>query len=138
MPPVDLADIDRLRARQLLLPVRGVGVASLRDTFGQLRGLRVHEAIDILAPRGTEVLATDDGPVMRLFHSVRGGTTVYQFDPSSTYCYYFAYVGTSGNAPPDTPHLHFQVIKLGPEKKWWEGTSIDPYPLWAFGPGPTP
>ena len=72
--------------------------------------------------------------------------------PSGTYCYYYAhldryaddlkegdvvprghivgYVGTTGNAPPETPHLHFAVFKLGPEKRWWEGKPIDPYAIW--------
>ena len=151
-------DLDKLRARALLIPVQGIGQKSLRDTFGESRGSRHHEAIDILAPRGTPVLAVDDGPVEKLFTSKLGGLTVYQFDPQGEYCYYYAhldryatalapgkvlrrgdvigYVGTTGNAPPDAPHLHFTIFRLGSEKRWWEGTAINAYPLWGTPAGP--
>jgi murein DD-endopeptidase MepM/ murein hydrolase activator NlpD len=152
--PVDGTDLDRLRARSLGLPVEGLEAKDLRDTFAEARGSRVHEALDILAPRGTRVLAVDDGRVAKLFNSARGGLTVYQFDPAETFCYYYAhldgyapglmegaylkrgavvgFVGTTGNAPRGTPHLHFSVFKLGPEKRWWEGTPINPFPIWAM------
>jgi hypothetical protein len=93
----------------------------------------------------------DDGRVAKLFLSKPGGLTIYQFDPTSTYAYYYAhleryadglkdgdrvergdvigYVGTSGNAPPDTPHLHFAIFKLTDAKRWWQGVAIDPYPV---------
>jgi murein DD-endopeptidase MepM/ murein hydrolase activator NlpD len=154
VPPVDADDLDRLRSRGLLLPVEGLKADELRDNFSEARGGHPHEALDILAPQGTRVLAVDDGRVAKLFNSVRGGLTVYQFDPTETFCYYYAhlhgyapglaegtylsrgslvgYVGTTGNAPRDTPHLHFTVFKLGPEKRWWEGTPINPFPAWAF------
>jgi len=147
------ADFERLRSRSLGLPVEGMHVASLRDTFSEARDGHPHEALDILAPRGTRVLAVDDGRVVKLFSSARGGMTVYQFDPTETFCYYYAhldayasglresdalrrgapvgYVGTTGDAPRDTPHLHFTVFKLGPERRWWEGTAMNPYPLWS-------
>lgn len=138
---------------RLLSPIQGLRRQDLQDTFGQNRenGLRTHEATDILAPRNTPVLAVDDGRVAKLFTSVRGGLTVYHFDPSETYCYYYAhldryapglkegdrlrrgqligYVGVTGNADPATPHLHFALFRLGPEKQWWRGTPLDPYPL---------
>lgn len=139
--------------RRLAIPVAGVKPGDLRDTFTEARGDRKHEAIDILAPRNTPVLAVDDGKIEKLFFSQRGGTTAYQFDPTRTYSYYYAhldayapglvagqevkrgdligYVGTSGNASPDTPHLHFQIFRLTPEKRWWEGQPIDPYPFFA-------
>ena len=114
-------------------------------------GTRRHEALDILAPRNTPVLAVEDGKVAKLFLSKAGGLTLYQFDPTATYAYYYAhldryaddvkdgdtvkrgqvigYVGTSGNAPPDTPHLHFAIFQLTVAKRWWQGTPIDPYPI---------
>jgi peptidoglycan LD-endopeptidase LytH len=152
-PEVDDADRELLRARGLAFPVEGSNPRELRDTFLDKRGANVHEALDIVAPRGTRVLAVDDGRVEKLFTSVRGGLTVYQLDPTETFCYYYAhlqsyagglkegdvlrrgalvgFVGTSGNAPPETPHLHFTIFKLGPEKRWWEGTAINPFFLWA-------
>jgi murein DD-endopeptidase MepM/ murein hydrolase activator NlpD len=153
-PRPDLTDFERLRARALAVPVQGKTARDLQDNFAELRGGASHEAIDILAPRGTPVVAVAAGTVKKLFTSVRGGLTVYEFDPEETYCYYYAhldryadglvegkrlntgdvigYVGTSGNAPAGTPHLHFTIFRLGPEKRWWEGTPINPYPLWAL------
>jgi murein DD-endopeptidase MepM/ murein hydrolase activator NlpD len=149
-----VGDLDRLRTRQLLLPVQGYDLHQLRDNFAEKRGGRVHEAIDMAAARGTPVLAVDDGVVKKLFTSAAGGLTVYEFDGDANYAYYYAhldryadglhegqalkkgdrlgYVGTSGNAPPNTPHLHFTIFKLLPTKHWWEGTPINPYPLWAL------
>ena len=145
-PPDDLA------RRDLEIPVEGVKPKELVDTFDEARGgQRVHEALDILAPRNTPVKAVEDGTIARLFESKAGGTTIYQFDPTEQYCYYYAhleryaaglkegdrvkkgqvigYVGTSGNAPKDTPHLHFAVFKLTSAKHWWEGTPINPYDI---------
>ena len=145
-------DIVELRRRRLPIPVEGVAAAMLAPAFHQAREGHEHEALDILAPRGTAVIAVDDGRIAKLFTSVRGGLTIYLFDPSGVYCYYYAhldqyadglhdgqdvvrgetigYVGTTGNAPPNTPHLHFAVFKLGSEKRWWRGTAIDPYLIW--------
>jgi murein DD-endopeptidase MepM/ murein hydrolase activator NlpD len=153
-PPPDLNDFQRLKARSIGLPVEGFDRRQLRDDFAEMRGNRVHEAIDLPAPRGTPVIAVDDGTVKKLFTSAAGGLTIYQFDPDSNYAYYYAhldryaeglkegavvkkgerigYVGTTGNAPPNTPHLHFTVFRLGPEKHWWEGTPINPYPFWIL------
>jgi peptidoglycan LD-endopeptidase LytH len=142
--------VEDLRNRQLTLPVRGIKRDDLRDTFNETRGSsRRHEALDVLAPRNTPVLAVEDGKIAKLFLSDAGGITIYQFDPSEAYCYYYAhleryaegvkdgapikrgevigYVGTTGNAPRDTPHLHFAIFKLTDDKKWWQGTAIDPY-----------
>jgi murein DD-endopeptidase MepM/ murein hydrolase activator NlpD len=147
------ADVAELRRRALPIPVPGVAASSLVSTFHQSRGgAREHEALDIIAPRGTPAVAVEESRVEKLFTSERGGLTAYLFDPTRTYCYYYAhldryagdlkegdivprghiigYVGTTGNAPPETPHLHFAVFKLGPEKRWWEGTPIDPYAIW--------
>ena len=135
--------------RRLAVPVEGVRTADLRNTFHEGRGGRRHEAIDIAAPRGARVLAVDDGKLVKLFTSVPGGLTVYQFDPDERFAYYYAhldryadglregmrlrrgdvigYVGTTGNAQPDAPHLHFAVFRLGPEKQWWKGEAVDPF-----------
>jgi murein DD-endopeptidase MepM/ murein hydrolase activator NlpD len=141
-----------LASRNLGLPVAKMKASDILDTFNESRGgQRKHEATDILAPRGTSVLAADDGTIVKLFWSKAGGRTIYQFDPGERYCYYYAhldgyaahltegmrvrkgqvigYVGTTGNAQPTAPHLHFAITELGSDKKWWEGTPIDPYPL---------
>jgi murein DD-endopeptidase MepM/ murein hydrolase activator NlpD len=149
---VSRSDIDDLRSRHLLIPVRGIDAGALASSFHDSRGRRDHEAIDILAPRGTDVLAVEDGRLAKLFTSDAGGLTVYQFDPSSTYVYYYAhldryapnltegaalkrgdligYVGTTGNAPKNTPHLHFAISKLDPDQRWWGGTALDPFLVW--------
>ena len=136
--------------RKLLFPLKDFNPASLRDNFDEGRGKRKHEALDIMAPRGTQVVAVDDGRVAKLFRSVAGGITVYQFDRDEKYIYYYAhldsyaqglaegsvlkrgdlvgFVGSTGNAPAHAPHLHFTIFELGPDKKWWKGAAINPYP----------
>lgn len=136
----------------LLVPVAGISASMLSNTFQDARGSdRVHEALDIMAPRGTPVLAVADGHVEKLFDSKQGGLTLYQFEPGGTFAYYYAhldryapgvvegkplrrgevigYVGSTGNADVAAPHLHFAVFVLGPEKQWWKGTPVNPYPL---------
>lgn len=136
----------------LLIPVAGIKSAQLRDTYNQPRGAeRMHEALDIPAPIGTPVYAVADGRVAKLFNSKPGGLTIYQFDPAEKYSYYYAhldryastlkegqqvkrgevigYVGATGNANPAAPHLHFAMFELGPEKNWWQGKPLNPYPL---------
>lgn len=144
-PPPE-ADLDD---RDLALPVEGLRKDQLVRSFEDARGARKHEAIDILAPMGTPVRAVENGRIARLFNSKAGGITIYQFDPTERYCYYYAhlqryadnlrendtvrkgqvigYVGISGNAPKNTPHLHFAIFRLTAEKRWWEGTPVDPY-----------
>lgn len=154
-PPVTLSPAPSATppSSALLLPVAGINAAQLSNTYDDARGggTRTHEALDIMAPRGTPVLAAVDGTVRKLFTSDAGGLTIYQFDPTGTYCYYYAHldayapglregqtikrgdvigtVGSTGNANPDGPHLHFAIFLLGPEKKWHEGTPVNPYPL---------
>jgi murein DD-endopeptidase MepM/ murein hydrolase activator NlpD len=148
----------RPAAARLGLPIAGLKEADILDTFHQARGdparggeARTHEATDIMAPRGTPVVAVDEGRIVKLFLSKPGGITVYQFDATETRCYYYAhldryapgltegmrvrrgdllgYVGSTGNASPDAPHLHFAILELGPEKQWWRDTRpINPYP----------
>lgn len=133
----------------IVIPVAGVEKASLKDTFNEGRVGHIHHAIDILAPRGTPVVAAVDGKIVKLFTSAAGGLTIYQFDRDQQLVYYYAhldgynvgegavvhqgdvigFVGTTGNAPPGTPHLHFAIEKLGPEKQWWRSEAIDPYPI---------
>ena len=145
--------VEWLRRRDLKIPVEGADDDDLRDTFADARGSgRAHEALDIMAPRNTPVLAVDDGVIAKLFNSQGGGgITIYQFDPTETYCYYYAhldryasnlkegqrvrrgdviaYVGSTGNASPDAPHLHFAIFRMGIERQWWKGEPINPYPV---------
>jgi murein DD-endopeptidase MepM/ murein hydrolase activator NlpD len=136
----------------LLVPIEGVSADSFRGGFAEKRGKRPHEAVDILAPRGTPIHAAQDGTIAKLFASKPGGTTIYEFDPAQRLCFYYAhleryadglhegqhvsrgevigFVGTSGNAPPNTPHLHFAVFELNADHHWWQGTALDPYLLY--------
>lgn len=144
------AALDYIRARRLIVPVAGIGPDRVPDTFGAARGVRRHGALDILAPRGTPVLSADDGRVLRVSSNALGGLTVYATDPGERLVYYYAhldryrdglaagmrlakgdtigFVGTTGNAPADTPHLHFQVMLVVPDRKYWNGEPIDPRP----------
>jgi murein DD-endopeptidase MepM/ murein hydrolase activator NlpD len=139
--------------RNLGLPIRGLKQSDIQDTFDQTRaaGERRHEAADIMSPRGTPVIAVDNGIIAKLFNSKPGGLTIYQFDSTERFCFYYAhldryadgikegmlvkrgdtigYVGSTGNADPAAPHLHFAIFELGPEKKWWEGRPINPYQI---------
>jgi murein DD-endopeptidase MepM/ murein hydrolase activator NlpD len=132
-------------------PIRGLTLADLRDTFEEVHNGHPHEAIDILEPRGTPVRAVVSGTVRKLFLSKPGGNTIYQFDEMEVYCYYYAhldgyaeglregmrvergdvigFVGSTGNADARTPHLHLAITELGPEKQWWKGKAVDPYPF---------
>lgn len=136
---------------RLTIPVAGVRAEDLLDTFREMRGTRRHEAIDIPAPRGTPVVSAADGRVLRRYTSERGGLMIYATDASERYILMYAhldgyaerltdssrvvagqilgYVGTTGNAPPNVPHLHFAVARSGDVARWWEGEPIDPLPL---------
>jgi len=144
-------DLAYLKAKNLLIPVEGVTAGELRDTYYQGRSeRRIHQALDIMAPQGTPVLASADGKV-RLFTSDRGGTMVYVTDPSLLYVYYYGhlqryadgiyegkhvtrgevigYVGDTGNAGAGNFHLHFGIAKMTAQGKWSGGEPINPYPL---------
>lgn len=145
------ADLGYLRGRELFMPVAGARAARVPPSFTEPRsGGRVHEAVDIMAPRGTPVLAADEGRVWKVRSNALGGLTVYATDPLERFVYYYAhldhyrpglfegqplfrgdtlgYVGTTGNAPPDVPHLHFQISRVAREGQWWGGTPVDPLP----------
>jgi murein DD-endopeptidase MepM/ murein hydrolase activator NlpD len=149
--PTTAPEAKDLASRHLTIPVEGVPADKLVRSYHDARnGGREHEALDILAPRNTPIVAVEDGTIAKLFLSKAGGITVYQFDPRKDYAYYYAhldryafgvsegksitrgevigYVGSTGNADPSSPHLHFAIFILGPEKQWWKGDAIDPYP----------
>jgi murein DD-endopeptidase MepM/ murein hydrolase activator NlpD len=139
---------------RLLIPVEGVTADKLRDTYSEsrARGRRTHEAIDILAPRGTPVLAAAAGTVEKLFLSRAGGNAIYVRSDDRRAIHYYAHldqyavglregrkvaqgerlgtVGSTGNASPTAPHLHFAILRTEPDAEWWEPTTaINPYPL---------
>lgn len=138
------------QAESLLIPVKGISRADLRDNFHDARGKRVHRALDIMARRGTPVVAAGDGRVAKVYRHPLGGLCVYQYDAKREYAYYYAhldsyakglaegdelkrgdpigYVGTTGNASPTAPHLHFALIKLAADGKWYKGTPVNPLP----------
>lgn len=148
----DSAGPASLAARALQFPVDGIQPETVRDTFSDERRGRRHEALDIMAPRGTPVRAVEDGKLVKLFESKPGGLTVYHQDATGQLAYYYAhldryaeglyegmqlrrgdligYVGTTGNAAPDLPHLHFAVFVLGRERQWWKGEALNPYCAW--------
>ncbi len=137
----------------LIVPVQGVRADQLTDTYTQSRGggMRVHNAIDIMAPRGTPVLAAAAGMVEKLFLSRNGGNTIYvrSFDRRTMHYYahldryapglaekravrqgeVIGFVGSTGDANPEAPHLHFAINVMRPEEGWWQGQPINPYPL---------
>ena len=136
-----------------MVPVAGADMGKVYDTFNDPRdgGERVHRAIDILAPRGTPILSADDGRILRMSTNTLGGISMYTVDPQNRIVYYYAhmdhyndamspgreiakgdtlgFVGTTGNAPKDTPHLHFQVMRWPADGKYWNGDPIDPFEL---------
>ena len=147
-------DYEYLRERHILIPVANTQLARIPDSFEDARdGQRRHHAVDIMAPRGTPVLSADDGHVLKLRKGGAGGITIYAVDPKSRFVYYYAhldhyqkgisegqslergdtigFVGTSGNAPPDVPHLHFQVMRMPEDGKWWTGVPVNPRPLFV-------
>jgi murein DD-endopeptidase MepM/ murein hydrolase activator NlpD len=155
--PERTRDLELLRERHLIIPVVGVSASRLEDTFGDGRdgGERQHNAIDILAPRNTPIIAADDGVILRMSSNALGGITIFATDTDRRFVYYYAhldhydgsayagrkisrgdtlgYVGTTGNAPKDIPHLHFQIMRWPADGKYWAGEPIDPYPFLKSG-----
>ncbi|HYE56914.1 MAG TPA: M23 family metallopeptidase [Rhodothermales bacterium] len=144
-------------AGALLIPVAGVEGRQLVDTFTQARSEgRIHNALDIMAPKGTPVVAAAAGRVLRLFTSERGGKTVYVLLPDGHTVHYYAHldayaeglaagkqvragefigtVGETGNVAPGSPHLHFAIWTATDSLHFWNGTSINPYPLLKNAP----
>ncbi len=138
--------------RELAIPVAGVTAAALYDTYAEVRGgTRPHEALDILAARGSPVLSAAKGRVLKLFDSKPGGLMVYATDSSEKFILMYGHldayapgladgqklergqqigvVGTTGNAPPGTPHLHFAIARSTDVKQWWKGAPVNPFPL---------
>lgn len=137
----------------LIVPVQGVRADQLVDTYTQSRGggMRIHNAIDIMAARGTPVIAAAPGTVEKLFLSGNGGNTIYVRSLDRRMTYYYAhldryapglaektqvrqgeligFVGSTGDASPDGPHLHFAINVMRPDEGWWQGQPINPYPL---------
>jgi murein DD-endopeptidase MepM/ murein hydrolase activator NlpD len=148
------AVVEALRLRNLLLPVEGIRASQLHDTYNDARsGGRVHDAIDIHAPRGTPVLAVTDGMILKLHQGARGGNSIYQLDEDGRTRYYYAhldryavginegvhvargqvigYVGDTGNAQPGDYHLHFAIAILTNLSRWWGGDNVNPYDVLA-------
>jgi len=138
----------------LLVPVRGIAASQIPDTYDAARdGSRVHNAQDILAKRGTPVLSADDGTIIHIGTNALGGNVIWTADPSRRFAFYYAhldryakglrdgqqisrgdvlgYVGTTGNAPKDTPHLHFQVVRIVSGKRYSDGPPLNPLPLFT-------
>jgi murein DD-endopeptidase MepM/ murein hydrolase activator NlpD len=137
----------------LFFPVPGIDSTRLDDSFDAPRsgGSRKHNAIDIMAPHGTPVLSVQNGRILRLSNTTNGGIGIYATDPDSQFVYYYAhldryhssthvgrpllrgdtigYVGSTGNAPKNAPHLHFQVMRMPADRRYWDGAPINPYPL---------
>jgi murein DD-endopeptidase MepM/ murein hydrolase activator NlpD len=153
--PVAIAEGLEVGPAGLAIPVAGVKPNQLADTFTQARaGGRRHDAIDIMAPEGTPVIAATDGTVEKLFFSNGGGgITIYVRSPDQHWTYYYAHlsayapglaegqqvrrgqligrVGHTGDASAAGPHLHFAINQMAPGERWWQGSPINPYPLLA-------
>ena len=147
------AAIERLRGKNLMVPVEGVDPSRIEDSFkaGRDGGERQHNAVDILAPRNTRVVAADDGVILRMSSNTLGGITIFAADNDREFVYYYAhldhyqkglkegqaikkgdtigFVGTTGNAPENIPHLHFQIMLWSEDGKYWIGEPVNPYPV---------
>ena len=150
------SDISQSDAQGLMIPVLNVRPADLSDTFTDEGpgGGRLHEAIDIMAPKGTSVVAAAPGKIEKLFSSSAGGNTIYVRSPDGETLHYYAHlseyapglkegqrirrgqrlgtVGTTGNARSEAPHLHFAILRTTADAEWWEpANAVNPYPLLA-------
>jgi murein DD-endopeptidase MepM/ murein hydrolase activator NlpD len=141
---------EALAERGLIIPVEGVDPSRIHDSYSASRGGRTHDAVDIMAAHGTPVIAADSGMIFKLRENAAGGLTIYQLDPAEQFVYYYAhldryrdglaegmvvrqgevigFVGTTGNAPKNLPHLHFQVMLYRGRGQYWGGEPINPHP----------
>lgn len=149
--PRPMTEREYLRSRDLMVPVHGVRPSQLSDTYNAPRsGGRIHEALDVMARRGTPVVSADDGIVRRISTNPLGGRTVYVVDHAQKYVHYYAHldsyarglregqrvrrgdllgtVGTTGNAPRNAPHLHYQLLRYRDARMWWTGEPVNPLP----------
>jgi peptidoglycan LD-endopeptidase LytH len=149
--------LSELRSRRLMFPVLGFSIERTKDSFRDRRGeSRRHNAIDIMAPRGTPVISADSGRILKLYRNSMGGLMVYASDAEGRYIYSYAhldryrrgltegapiargdtlgYVGTTGNAPPNTPHLHFAILRSNNVKRWSRGTPVNPFEVFKAPP----
>jgi murein DD-endopeptidase MepM/ murein hydrolase activator NlpD len=152
MPSPTLSDAEYLRALRLMVPVAGTRPDKVQNSFAGRRGdsgAREHQAIDIMAPKGTPVLAAVDGEILRVTSNALGGKTIYATDRARRFVYYYAhldryagparvgervtqgtvigYVGNTGDAKNGAPHLHFQVMRMTSSRQWWEGPPVNPF-----------
>ena len=152
-PATEVTPEAALAVKSLIIPVEGVDPSRVRDSYTAARGGRTHDAVDIMAPRGTPVIAADSGTIVRLRNNEAGGITIYQLDSEERFIYYYAhldryqdglvegmkirqgdvlgFVGTTGNAPKNTPHLHFQVMVYRGRGQYWGGEPINPHPFFT-------
>jgi murein DD-endopeptidase MepM/ murein hydrolase activator NlpD len=152
LPSPTLSDAEYLRALRLMVPVAGTRPDRVQNTYAGRRGdggAREHQAIDIMAPKGTPVLAAVDGEILRVTSNELGGKTIYATDRARRFVYYYAhldryanparvgtrvvqgtvigYVGNTGDAQKTAPHLHFQVMRMTSSRQWWEGPPVNPF-----------
>jgi murein DD-endopeptidase MepM/ murein hydrolase activator NlpD len=150
------SDLSNFPPDKLLIPVKGIHRDQLQDTYTSAReGGRTHDAIDIMAPAGTPVLAAADGEILKFFDSVAGGITIYELSSDRRYVFYYAhlqsrqmglkehdqvkrgsvigYVGDTGNAGSGNFHLHFAIAEPADPKNFWHGPYINPYPMLKEG-----
>lgn len=150
-PPRATSAVALLGNRVLMVPVDGIEPGKVRDSYNARRGSGIHASIDILAPLGTPVIAADDGRILKLRWNASGGITIYALDREERVVYYYAhldayrdglregapvtqgdllgFVGATGNAPKEVPHLHFQVMRYRGNGQWWAGEPVDARPF---------
>lgn len=149
-PPPDATDAEYFSTHGLMVPVVGVAPDQVHDTFNESRdnGGRIHRATDIMAPRGTPIVSTSDGRILRMSKSNLGGITMYVLDTHERFLFYYAhldayaerlapgqrvqqgdllgFVGSTGNADSLAPHLHFQAMRWDPHRRdYWNCTPVD-------------